>query len=54
MKEHKTPPKYTITEEDVDMVTQMIQDHIVKDFDNVECQRDRIEEELEYMRQLLK
>jgi hypothetical protein len=48
------PPEYTITEDDADMVAQMVQDHTVEDFDNVECQRDKIEEDLAYMRQLLK
>jgi hypothetical protein len=34
-KAHKMPPEYTITEDDVDMVAQMIQDRTVEDFDNV-------------------
>jgi hypothetical protein len=29
------PPEYTITEDDADMVAQMIQDRTVEDFDNV-------------------
>jgi hypothetical protein len=53
MKAHRTPPEYTITEDDADMVAQMVQDRTVEDFENVVCQRDRIEEELAYMRQLL-
>ena len=36
------------------MVAQMIQDHTVNDFDNVVCQRDKIEKELAHIRQLLK
>jgi hypothetical protein len=52
-KAHRMPPEYMITEDDADMVAQMVQDRTVEDFDNVECQRDRIEEEMAYMRQLL-
>jgi transcription initiation factor IIF auxiliary subunit len=52
-KVHRMPPEYTITEDDADLVAQMVQDHTVEDFDNAQCQRDRIEEELAYMRQLL-
>jgi hypothetical protein len=48
-KAHKTPPEYTIMEYDADMVAQVIQDRIFEDFENVVCQRDRIEEELAYM-----
>jgi hypothetical protein len=48
-KAHKTPLEYMITEGDADTVAQMIQDHIVEDFDNVSRQRDIIEEEMEYM-----
>jgi hypothetical protein len=43
------PPEYTITEDDADMVAQMVQDRTFEDFENVVCQRDRIEEELAYM-----
>jgi hypothetical protein len=48
-KEHKTPPKYMITEDDENMVAQMIQDPTVEDFKNVVCQRDIIEEEMAHM-----
>jgi hypothetical protein len=41
-KAHKTCPEYTITEDDADMVAQMVQDRIVDDFDNGGRQRDRI------------
>jgi hypothetical protein len=51
-KAHKTPPEYTITEDDADMVAQMIQDRTIEDFENVVRQRDRIEEELAHIRQL--
>ena len=52
-KVHKTPIEYMITEDDADLVVQMVQYHTVEDFDNAQSQRDRIEEELAYMRQLL-
>jgi hypothetical protein len=52
-KAHRTPPEYTITEDDADMVAQMVQDRIVEEFDNAQHQRDRIEEDLAYMRHLL-
>jgi hypothetical protein len=48
------PPEYTITEDDAEMVAQVVQDRTFKDFENVACQRDIIEEELAYMRQLLR
>jgi hypothetical protein len=32
----------------------MVQDHTFEDFENVACQRDKIEEEMAYMRQLLR
>jgi hypothetical protein len=53
-KAHKTPPEYTITEDDADMVAQMIQDRTVEDFKNVACQRDIIEEEMAHIQQLLR
>jgi hypothetical protein len=43
-----------ITEDYADMVAQMIQDCTVKDFENVACQRDIIEEELAHIRYLLR
>jgi hypothetical protein len=46
MKAQRTPPEYTITEDDVEMISQMVQDHTSKYFENVVCHRDRIQEEL--------
>jgi hypothetical protein len=43
-----------ITEDDADMVAQMIQDRIVEDFENFARQRDIIEEEMTHMQQLLR
>jgi hypothetical protein len=40
-KAHKTPPEYTITEDETDLVAQMVQDRTTKDFDEAQCQRDR-------------
>jgi hypothetical protein len=54
MKAQRTPPEYTITEDDGEMIARMVQDCIAEDFDNVAHHRDRIQEELEDMRQLLK
>jgi hypothetical protein len=48
-KAHRTPTKYTITEDDADMVAQKVQDRTIEDFCNAQCQRDMIEEELVYM-----
>jgi hypothetical protein len=47
MKAHRTPPKYMITEDDVDMIAQMVHDHTSQDFENVVHHRDIIQEELE-------
>jgi hypothetical protein len=52
-KAHKMPPEYTITEDDADLVAQMVQDRTMEDFEEAQCQRDRIQEELVDMRQLL-
>jgi hypothetical protein len=54
MKVQRTPPDYTITEDDAEMISRMVQDCIAEDFDNVVHHRDKIEEEMEDMRQFLK
>jgi uncharacterized coiled-coil DUF342 family protein len=54
MKVHRTPPEYTITEDDAEMIAQMVQDRTSEDFENVVHHRDRIQEELADMRQFLK
>jgi hypothetical protein len=54
MKVQRTPPEYTITEDDAEMIARMVQDCIAEDFDNVVHHRDRIQEELADMRQFLK
>jgi hypothetical protein len=46
MKVHRTPPEYTIMEDDAEIVAQMVQDRTFEDFENVLCQRDIIEEEM--------
>jgi hypothetical protein len=43
MKAQRKPPKYTITEDDVEMIAQMVQDHTANDFENVLCHIDRIQ-----------
>jgi hypothetical protein len=48
-KVHKTPPEYRIMKDDAKTVAQMVQDRIVEDFDNAQRQRDKIEDDLEYM-----
>jgi hypothetical protein len=35
VKPHRTPPEYTIIEDDADLVAQMVRDLIVEDFNNV-------------------
>jgi hypothetical protein len=54
MKARRMPPEYTIMEDDAEMVAQVVQYHTFEDFENVVCQRDRVEEELEYMQKILK
>jgi hypothetical protein len=49
MKVHRRPPEYRITEDDVEMISQLVQDHTSKDFENVMRHRDIIQEELTYM-----
>jgi hypothetical protein len=52
-KEHKMPLEYTIMEDDAVLVAQMVQDRTSEDFDNAQRQRDRIQEDLVDMSQLL-
>jgi hypothetical protein len=47
VKVQRTPPDYTITEDDAYMIARMVQDCISKDFYNVVHHRDIIQEELE-------
>jgi hypothetical protein len=47
------PPEYTITEDDADLMAQIVWDRTSKDFDEAQIQRDKIQEELVNMRQLL-
>jgi hypothetical protein len=42
-----------ITEDDADLVAQMVQDRTMEDFDEAQCQRDRMQDEMEDMRQIL-
>jgi hypothetical protein len=53
-KEKRTPLEYTIMDDDGKMLARMVQDCLAKDFDHTMHHRDRIQEELENMRQLLK
>jgi hypothetical protein len=46
MKVHRTPLEYMITEDDVDMIAQMVQDCTSKEFETIGCHRERIQEEL--------
>jgi hypothetical protein len=54
MKAQRTPPEYTITEDDAEMIAQMVQDRTSEDFENVVCHRDIIQEEMEDMQEFLK
>jgi hypothetical protein len=54
MKVQRTPPEYTITKDDGEMIARMVQDYLSEDFDNVAHHRDRIQEEMTDMRQFLK
>jgi hypothetical protein len=42
VKAQKMPPEYMIIEDDIDLVDQMVQDRTMKDFDEAQCQRDRM------------
>jgi hypothetical protein len=42
----QTNPEYTITEDDVDLVAERVQDHTIEEFEEVENQRGRIRNEL--------
>jgi hypothetical protein len=53
-KAQRTPPEYTITDDDGEMIARMVQDCLSEDFDHAAHHRDRIQEELEDMRQFLK
>ena len=53
-KAQRTPPDYTITYDDGEMIAQMVHDSLSKDFDHVAHHRNRIEEQLEDMWKLLK
>jgi hypothetical protein len=53
-KAHRMPLEYMITENDTKRVAQVVQDHTFKDFETVACQRDINEEEMAYMRQILR
>jgi hypothetical protein len=52
-KVHKTPLEYTIMEDDADLMAQMVQDRTTEDFDEARGQRDKMQDEMEDMRQLL-
>jgi hypothetical protein len=54
MKVQRTPPGYTIMEDGGKMIAQMVQDFIAEDFDNVAHHRDKIQEKMVDMGQLLK
>jgi hypothetical protein len=52
-KAHKTPPEYTITEHDADLVTKRVHNREVEDFEDAQHQRDQIQDELDDMKKLL-
>jgi hypothetical protein len=55
MKAQRTPLEYTIsTDDDGEIIAQMVQDCLAEDFDHVAHHKDRIQEELANMQQLLK
>jgi hypothetical protein len=45
-KAQRTPPEYTITDDDGEMIAQMVQDYLSEDFDHTAHHRDRIEKKL--------
>jgi hypothetical protein len=46
IKAQRTPPEYTIMDDDGEMIARMVQDFLSEDFDHVAHHRDRIQEEL--------
>jgi hypothetical protein len=54
MKAQRTPPDYTIMEDDGGMIARLVQDCLSEDFDHAAHHRDRIQQELADMRQFLK
>jgi hypothetical protein len=54
MKAQRAPPDYTITEDNGEMISRMVQDCLTKDFDHVTHHRDKLQKELIEMGQLLK
>jgi hypothetical protein len=47
---HKKPPVYTITEDDADLVVERVHEREVEEFEDVQHQRDRIQDELADLR----
>jgi hypothetical protein len=54
MKAQRTPLEYMITYDNGEMIARMVQDCLAEDFDHAAHHRDRIQQELADMRQLLK
>jgi hypothetical protein len=54
MKAQRTLPEYMITNDDGEMIARMVSYCLAEEFDNVAHHRDRIQEELEDIRQFLK
>jgi NACalpha-BTF3-like transcription factor len=52
-KSHKKISEYTITEDDVDLVAERVQDHTMNEFEEAENQRGRIRNELDDIKQVL-
>jgi hypothetical protein len=54
MKAQRLPPEYTITYDDEEMISQMVQDFLSEDFDHVAHHKDKLQKELTEMGQFLK
>jgi hypothetical protein len=52
-REHKDIPEYTITEDDVELIEEKVQDHVAKEYEEAENQRERIMKDLMEVRQVL-
>jgi hypothetical protein len=53
-KVQRASPDYTITEDDGEMITRMVQDFLAEDFDHATHHRDKLQKELAEMGQFLK
>jgi hypothetical protein len=52
-KAHKKLSKYTITEDDINLITKKVQDRAIEEFKETQHQQGKIQEDLAYIRKVL-